>query len=109
MNNEFPNRKFRNGKKLFFLPAIILITLLLGAIVYWLWNAILPDLLGIKTIKYPQALGLLVLCRLLFGNFGWRRGGDSSRFKQHFKDRFRNMSEEERQRFRDEWKKRCGK
>jgi Ca2+/H+ antiporter, TMEM165/GDT1 family len=109
MNNEFPNRRFRNERKLFFLPAIILMVLLLGAIVYWLWNAILPELIGVKTIKYSQALGLLILCRILFGHFGWRRNSDSGRFRQNFKDRFKNMSDEERQRFRDEWKRRCGK
>ncbi|QES91030.1 hypothetical protein E0W69_019120 [Rhizosphaericola mali] len=83
--------------------------LLFGAIVYWLWNTILPDLLGVKTIKYSQALGLLILCRILFGHFGWRRNNDKGRFGQNFKYRIKNMSEEERQRFRDEWKRRCGK
>lgn len=106
MNGDFPNRRFRNGRKIFFFPLFILLIFLLGAVVYWLWNAILPEVFGAKKLTYPQALGLLVLCKILFGNFGWKKG-ESGRFKQGFKDRFRNMSEEERERFREEWKRRC--
>jgi hypothetical protein len=49
--------------------------LVLGAAVRWLWNAILPALLNVNPISYWQAVGLLVLCRILFGNFGGRPGG----------------------------------
>ncbi|PZP51557.1 MAG: hypothetical protein DI598_02895 [Pseudopedobacter saltans] len=109
MNGEFRNRRIRRERKIFFAPLFILLFLLLGAIVYWLWNAILPEVLNVKPLKYPQALGLLVLCRILFGNFGWKKGGDNKRFGQGFKDRFRSMSDEERNRFREEWKRRCGR
>lgn len=34
--------------------------------VMWLWNVILPDLFGWPTITFWQALGLTVLCHLLF-------------------------------------------
>lgn len=48
----------------------------LGGLVMWLWNAVIPDLLtGARSIDYLHALGLLVLCRILFGGFrghgGW--------------------------------------
>lgn len=35
-----------------------------------LWNAILPNLLGVADINYLQAAGILALCRLLFGGLG---------------------------------------
>ncbi|MDR2495706.1 MAG: hypothetical protein LBD21_01065 [Tannerellaceae bacterium] len=35
-----------------------------------LWNALLPDIFGLKTIDALQALGLLALARILFGGFG---------------------------------------
>ena len=38
-----------------------------GYAVMLLWNGVLPDLLGVRTIGYWQAVGLLVLCRLLVG------------------------------------------
>ncbi|MCW5875996.1 MAG: hypothetical protein KIS85_03850 [Anaerolineales bacterium] len=60
----------------------------LGAfVVQALWNWLLPELFGLPLITFWQALGLLVLSRLLFGGFGsgarggrgrhrkgWRRG-----------------------------------
>ncbi|KAA6300899.1 MAG: hypothetical protein EZS26_002958 [Candidatus Ordinivivax streblomastigis] len=41
-----------------------------SAIVMLLWNALLPDILGWTTINFWQALGLLVLIRILFGGIG---------------------------------------
>ncbi|MDR2056473.1 MAG: hypothetical protein LBQ10_11500 [Desulfovibrio sp.] len=35
-----------------------------------LWNAMLPNLLGVADINYLQAAGLLALCRILFGGLG---------------------------------------
>lgn len=82
--------------------------LLLGAVVMWLWNAILPSLLGIKFITYWQAVGLLVLCKILFGSF--RPGGSSGRpshGRAYWKDKWGTMNEEEKMKFKEEWKKRC--
>ena len=41
-----------------------------GYIVMQLWNWLLPSLFGWRLITFWQALGLLVLCHLLFGGFG---------------------------------------
>ena len=68
-------------KKLFFIiPAAIvgiaLFIFLGGWIVMSLWNWLLPALFGWRMITFWQALGLLVLCRILFGGVsgrGWRR------------------------------------
>jgi hypothetical protein len=80
--------------------------LLAGGAVMLLWNAILPDIVAAKTITYWQALGLLALCRILFGGFrgGNRRGGGPA-----FREKWKNMSTEERSQFRAEWNKRCGR
>ncbi len=40
-----------------------------GAIVMLLWNWLMPAIFGLITINFWQALGLLVLIRLLFGGF----------------------------------------
>ena len=55
-------------------PAIVLFTWVFGEVVMHLWNWLLPTLFGWRQISFWQALGLLVLCRILFG--GW--GGGSS-------------------------------
>ncbi len=45
----------------------------LAGVVMLLWNAVMPAVLaGARVMDYWQALGLLVLCRILFGGF---RGG----------------------------------
>ena len=77
------------------------------AVVMGLWNALLPDLLGWHVIGFWQALGLLVLSRLLFG--GWRGRGHQRRWRARMLERWAHMSEEERAAFRAGMaQRRCG-
>ena len=63
-------------KFLFIIPLIVLAVLALFSLaVFGLWNGVLTQVLAVKTITYWQALGLLVLARILFGGFPGRRGG----------------------------------
>lgn len=48
---------------------------LIGEVVKLLWNALLPTLFGWPRISVWQGLGLLVLCRILFGGLGSGGGG----------------------------------
>lgn len=91
---------------LFFIAA----ALVLGAVVMPLWNAIMPALTGWALLSYSKALGLLVLCRILFGGFrGGRHGGPPWSGRAHWRERWKNMSEEERNAMRQRWRGRCGK
>ncbi|RDB04895.1 hypothetical protein [Runella aurantiaca] len=91
--------------------------LALGGVVKWLWNAILPPLLGVGIISFWQAVGLLVLCRILFGNFGRGSMGGNHRWNQGnrfqgggaWREKWRNMTDEERAKLKEEWRKRCQK
>lgn len=75
----------------------ILFAGVLGLLVWWLWNGLLPEILGVRTISYWQALGLLVLSRALFGTYGgWGRRIRKARFARGW----HNLTEEERERFR---------
>ena len=47
-----------------------LFALVLGVVVQWLWNWLMPDIFGLNPISYWQAFGLLFLAKLLFGGFG---------------------------------------
>jgi hypothetical protein len=68
----------------------------LGAIVTGLWNWVMPALFsGAHPIDYAHALGLLVLCRLLFGGFS-RHGGWHGRWH----GRWARMTPEQRAAFR---------
>src|SRR3989304_5630332 len=41
-----------------------------GEVVLQLWNWLLPPLFGWRQITFWQAVGILALCRILFGGFG---------------------------------------
>ncbi len=65
-----------------------------------LWNWLMPAVFGLRTISWAQALGMLVLGKLLFGGFH-RHGGCRKRgWKQGMEERWAQMSPEERERFR---------
>lgn len=72
------NKKLR---KLWGIPLFILIFAALVWATMLLWNALLPAIFGVTIINYWQALGLLVLGRLLFGGFG--KGGGWHHFRRH--------------------------
>jgi hypothetical protein len=69
-----------------------------GEVVMHLWNWLLPPLFGWRTLGFWQALGLLALCRILFGGLGGH--GPGPRRGRGFRSRCRNMTPEERERFR---------
>jgi MFS family permease len=64
-------------RRYFFLLLIPVLLAVLGGVVMVLWNAVVPDVFGWRRLTYGQAVGLLVLCRMLFGgfHFGPRRFG----------------------------------
>ncbi|MEO6219649.1 MAG: hypothetical protein ABIO81_04415 [Ginsengibacter sp.] len=104
-------KKFWFGKGLMLVVLFIAAVFLFSAAVMSLWNAILPAVLGVKTITFWQALGILVLSKILFGSFGrrggWHRGG-GYQWKRNMQDKWANMTPGDREKFQAEWKSRCG-
>lgn len=78
----------------------------LTAVVMLLWNTILPGLLPVGIIGFWQAMGLLALCKILFGGF---RFGGGNHNQQRWKNKFANMSDEEKEAFKEKMKARWGK
>jgi hypothetical protein len=78
-----------------------------GEIVAQLWNWLLPTLFGWRQITFWQAVGLLALCRILFGGLGGH-GSHRSGIRRHMEERFEKMTPEERERFREGMRGRCG-
>lgn len=99
------------GRWFFLAPLAILGFLLFitlgGVVVLLLWNWLLPPLFGWPAITFWQALGLLALCRILFGGFAGR-GGYRSRFRRRMAERCGSMTPEERERFRQRMRERWG-
>jgi len=102
-------KKFWIKKALMIGLMIIAAILLFGAVVMGLWNAILPAVLGVKAITFMQALGILLLSKILFGGFrGGCRPGSGREWKQKMKTKWETMTPDERDNFKSEWKNRCG-
>ena len=121
MNPKHWNRK---TKLLVFAPVgiagLALFTFLFGEVVRRLWNWLLPPLFGLPAITFWQALGLLLLSRILFGGFGGRGGrhdaGIGPRVRDRIADRVADrvaerldgLSPEERERFAQRVRERWG-
>ncbi len=84
--------------------AIFLITYL----VMLLWNAIVPDIFNVGTIGYWQTMGLLVLAKIFFG-FGGGGKSKRGRWRRDIpQEHWAAMTPEEKEKFRQEWRTRCG-
>jgi Ca2+/H+ antiporter, TMEM165/GDT1 family len=101
----------RIKKGVLFVPIFVGGLFLFTWIIMLLWNGILPQVItGVKAISYFQAMGILVLSKILFGGFGRSRsGGWHNKEKwMEVKEKFSGMTPEEREKFKAEWKTKCG-
>jgi hypothetical protein len=71
-----------------------------------LWNWVVPPVFGAHAISFGQALGILVLSKILFGGFHGRPGGGP--WKRGMRARWEKMTPEEREKFREGMAGRCG-
>jgi len=78
-----------------------------GEVVRLLWNWLLPMLFGWRQITFWQAVGLLALCRILFGGVSGR-GSHRPHFRRRIRERWEKMTPEEREKFRESFRGRCG-
>ena len=72
---------------------IVVFTVLFGEVVMHLWNWLAPALFGWRQVTFWQALGLLLLCRILFGGLGHHN--HNSKWRQKRDARFAAMTPEE--------------
>jgi hypothetical protein len=106
----------RRKRKLFWIVPAAIVGLALfifigGEVVMRLWNWLLPMLFGLRQITFWQAIGILALCRILFGAHGFRgpmRSNVRRRMRERMEERYATMTPEERERFRQSWRGRCG-
>jgi Ca2+/H+ antiporter, TMEM165/GDT1 family len=95
-----------------FLLFIFAVIVPLSFIIMALWNNILVAVLHVSMINFWQALGLFALSRILFGGFpGKPRWAGHGRYRlamEEMKNKWMNMSPEERKNFKQDWKSRSG-
>jgi len=86
----------------------ILAVVVVGFIVMSLWNWLAPAVFGARMINFWQALGILVLSKILFGGF---RGqpGYGGHWRRRMSARWEQMTPEEREKFRRGMAVRCGR
>jgi ABC-type multidrug transport system fused ATPase/permease subunit len=93
-----------------------LIFTLMGLAVMYLWNWLIPDLFGGSAITFIQAIGLILLAKLLtgFGGWGGRYGGwkkghhYNNYWKQRWEAKLSSMTPEEKEKFKSMYYHRCG-
>jgi len=107
---------FNFKKHWYFIPLFhLLIPVFVWAFML-LWNWLVPELFSGPVISFWQSLGLLVMAKMLFG-FGSGKDKSSSKGKnkckkekrKKWKEKFENMSTEEKEEFRAMWKENKGK
>ncbi|MDR2498598.1 MAG: hypothetical protein LBD28_04075 [Tannerellaceae bacterium] len=69
----------------------------------YLWNALMPDIFGLGKIDCLQALGLLLLARIMFGGMGgahrWLGIGHRMHHRGRLREKWMNMTDDERKEF----------
>lgn len=104
---------FYRGRFIFIPLAAAAFLSLISYVVMQLWNNLLPAILHVSAITFWQAMGIFILCKILFGfgkggrGFGGRGGAPWMRHRME--EKLKNMSPEERERFKQKMGDRmCG-
>ena len=116
MNFEHKQRTGFRSKKAFLIPIIVVGVFIFSGAVMLLWNAVLPTAItGVHIITFWQAMGILVLSKILFGGFKGLhdRGHQHHRhMERDLREKWMQMDPEERikmsEEMRAEWKQRFG-
>lgn len=105
--DKFSSNKFKPFKVLFFVTIFLAFASAASFVVMFLWNAILPDVVGVKPLSFWQAAGLLLLAKILFGGIGGRGEHWKNKRKGDWKNKWMSMNDEERHEMKARWKERC--
>jgi hypothetical protein len=100
-------KRHRAWRMLKFVLLIVVAVVAFGVAVMLLWNWLMPALFGWTEIGFLQAMGLLILSRILFGGFHRHWGGRMG-WRHRMMERWSNMTPEEREKFRAGFRGHCG-
>ncbi len=105
-------KRSRFPRFLLFLLFVFAVVVPLGFIIMALWNNILAVIIPVTIINFWQALGLFLLSRILFGGFpgkpGWAGHGRRRHEMAEMRNKWFNLSPEEKNQFKQDWKSRFG-
>jgi len=100
--------KHRIRKVLKVMIAVALFIAIFSFVVMKLWNWLMPVLFSLHLITYWQAMGILILSKILFGGFRGRPG-PPWHWRQRMMERWEQMTPEEREKFRQGMASRWGR
>lgn len=107
METTSNNKKYK--RFFLFIPMMLFGLSAISYILMLLWNWLMPVIFQLPTISFLQAAGLFALSKILFSSFNFNGRNKRMYFNNHvMKEKMMNMSDEERQQFKEQWKKRCG-
>lgn len=97
---------------LFFIAVAMVIVTVLSTLVMYLWNTVLAEVVPVKVISFWQAMGILILTRILFG--GFRMGSKNRNYykkemKRSYQDKWASMDQTEKAKFKEGWEDYCKK
>lgn len=83
-----------------FIPLIVIAFIAFGFITMQLWNWLMPAIFHLPLISFWQAIGLIILSRLLIG-FGGHHNKCRSDYRNDLHEKWEKMTPEERAQFKD--------
>lgn len=100
---------FKKPKFWIWIPLMLIAAALFGGVVMLLWNWLVPSIFNGPTVTFWEAIGLLLLGRLLTGSLPgahskWQKYQD---YKSEWKEKWANMTPEEREALKAKYKYRC--
>ncbi|MDB5029354.1 hypothetical protein [Mucilaginibacter sp.] len=103
---------FFKGRFIFIPIAVVAFLSLISFAVMQLWNNLLPAILHVSVITFWQAMGIFILCKILFGfgkgGRGWGGRGGAPWMRHKMEERFKNMTPEEKEKFKQKMRERGG-
>ena len=96
-----------NSKNAFFYGLMIatiiaLVAAFFAGVFMYLWNWLVPELFNGPVLNFWQAIGLIVLAKMIFGfgSHNKRSWHKASGWKSNWKDRCANLSEEDKEKWK---------
>jgi hypothetical protein len=101
-------KSFFYRRRFIFIPfGVAALLTVISFVVMTLWNNLLPGILHVGVITFWQAMGIFVLCKILFG-FGKGGGPGRGNWMRHrMEEKFNKMTPEQREKFKEKFRN-CG-
>jgi hypothetical protein len=100
-------RRYWLARGLKFVVFVTLAITVASVVVMTLWNWVMPATFGLPVLTVGRAFALLLLSRLLLGGFSSRMGR-GMHWRHRMRERWEQMSPEERERFMAGMQRGCG-